>query len=224
MYYIITKEVLKMDNNQSYLLNLHKQTDETIESLRPYAEANNVPIVDRLTLEMIKQLIRLHKPQNILEIGTAIGYSAMQFASVSKDVHITTIERDSDMQQQAKENIRKYDFSNQVTLVEGDALEQFHNVEQESFDMVFIDAAKAQSKKFFELYTPLLKEGGVVITDNVLYHGFVSDISVVRTRNVRQMVKKVIEYNEWLMNNEAYTTNFLNIDDGLAISIKGESK
>ena len=128
------------------------------------------------------------------------------------------------MQQQAKENIRKYDFSNQVTLVEGDALEQFHNVEQESFDMIFIDAAKAQSKKFFELYTPLLKEGGVVITDNVLYHGFVSDISVVRTRNVRQMVKKVIEYNEWLMNNEAYTTNFLNIDDGLAISIKGESK
>lgn len=224
MYYIITKEVLKMDNNQSYLLNLHKQTDKTIESLRPYAEANNVPIVDRLTLEMIKQLIRLHKPQNILEIGTAIGYSAMQFASVSKDVHITTIERDSDMQQQAKENIRKYDFSNQVTLVEGDALEQFHNVEQESFDMIFIDAAKAQSKKFFELYTPLLKEGGVVITDNVLYHGFVSDISVVRTRNVRQMVKKVIEYNEWLMNNEAYTTNFLNIDDGLAISIKGESK
>ena len=224
MYYIITKEVLKMDNNQSYLLNLHKQTDETIESLRPYAEANNVPIVDSLTLEMIKQLIRLHKPQNILEIGTAIGYSAMQFASVSKDVHITTIERDSDMQQHAKENIRKYDFSNQVTLVEGDALEQFHNVEQESFDMIFIDAAKAQSKKFFELYTPLLKEGGVVITDNVLYHGFVSDISVVRTRNVRQMVKKVIEYNEWLMNNEAYTTNFLNIDDGLAISIKGESK
>jgi predicted O-methyltransferase YrrM len=62
-------------------------------------------------------------------------------------------------------------------------LNQFHNVEQESFDMIFIDAAKAQSKKFFELYTPLLKEGGVVITDNVLYHGFVSDISVVRTRN-----------------------------------------
>jgi predicted O-methyltransferase YrrM len=67
---------------------------------------------------MIKQLIRLHKPQNILEIGTAIGYSAMQFASVSKDVHITTIERDSDMQQQAKENIRKYDFSNQVTFLD----------------------------------------------------------------------------------------------------------
>lgn len=224
MYDITMKEVLRMDNNQSYLLDLHKQTDETIETLRTYAEANNVPIVDRLTLEMIKQLIRIHQPQHILEIGTAIGYSAMQFASVSKDVHITTIERDSNMQREAKENIQKYNFSNQVDLIEGDALEQFSSVEGKCFDMIFIDAAKAQSKKFFELYTPLLKESGLVITDNVLYHGFVSDISVVRTRNVRQMVKKVIEYNEWLMNNESYTTNFLNIDDGLAISIKGESK
>ncbi|MDN8847884.1 methyltransferase, partial [Staphylococcus aureus] len=75
-----------------------------------------------------------------------------------------------------------------------------------------------------ERFTPILKDGGVLITDNVLYHGFVSDISVVRTRNVRQMVKKVIEYNEWLINHEGYTTNFLNIDDGLAISIKGESQ
>ncbi|MDN6721672.1 MAG: methyltransferase, partial [Staphylococcus equorum] len=85
-------------------------------------------------------------------------------------------------------------------------------------------AANAQSKKIFELYTPLLKVGGVVVTDNVLYHGFVSDISVVRNRNVRQMVKKVQDYNEWLMNHTDYTTNFLNMDDGLAISIKGESK
>ncbi|RRJ34476.1 methyltransferase, partial [Pseudomonas aeruginosa] len=87
---------------------------------------------------------------------------------------------------------------------------------------LFIDAAKAQSKKFFELYTPLLREGGIVITDNVLYHGFVSDIDIVRSRNVRQMVKKVQQFNEWLMQQDGYTTNFLNMDDGLAISIKGE--
>ena len=74
------------------------------------------------------------------------------------------------------------------------------------------------------MYEPLLKEGGIIVTDNVLYHGFVSDISVVRSRNVRQMVKKVQEYNEWLMVQPRFTTNFLNIDDGLAISIKGESK
>lgn len=212
-----------MENNESYLLNLHKQRDNDIESLRTYAEEHQVPIVDRLTLDMIKQLIRLHKPLNILEIGTAIGYSAMQFASVASDIHVTTIERDSEMQQKALEHFKQFGYTSQIRMLQGDALEQFSKVSDRTYDMIFIDAAKAQSKKFFELYTPLLKVGGLVITDNVLYHGFVSDISVVRTRNVRQMVKKVIEYNEWLMNNQAYTTNFLNMDDGLAISIKGES-
>lgn len=213
-----------MDNNQLYLLNLHKQTDKDIESLRTYAEENQVPIVDKLTLEMIKQTIRLHKPINILEIGTAIGYSAMQFASISKKINVTTIERNVEMQDKAKENIELFQYYNQIRLIEGDALEQVENVDDRSYDMIFIDAAKAQSKKFFELYTPLLKVGGIVVTDNVLYHGFVSDISVVRNRNVRQMVKKVQDYNEWLMNHTDYTTNFLNMDDGLAISIKGESK
>ncbi|MDN6842429.1 MAG: O-methyltransferase, partial [Staphylococcus equorum] len=172
----------------------------------------------------IKQIIRLHKPINILEIGTAIGYSAMKFASISEKINVTTIERNIEMQDKAKENIELFQYYNQIRLIEGDALEQVENVSDRSYDMIFIDAAKAQSKKFFELYTPLLKVGGVVVTDNVLYHGFVSDISVVRNRNVRQMVKKVQDYNEWLMNHTDYTTNFLNMDDGLAISIKGESK
>ncbi|WP_426457158.1 O-methyltransferase [Staphylococcus cohnii] len=213
-----------MDNNQSYLLELHKENDIAIEQLRPYAVEHHVPIVDRLTLDMIKQLIRIHKPKRILEIGTAIGYSSMQFASVSKDIKVVTIERDVDMQLKAQKNFAKFGYHTQIELIEKDALEAFENIQHESFDMIFIDAAKAQSKKFFTLYEPLLKEGGIIVTDNVLYHGFVSDIAVVRSRNVRQMVKKVQEYNEWLMVQPRFTTNFLNIDDGLAISIKGESK
>nr|WP_275432140.1 O-methyltransferase [Staphylococcus sp. ACRSN] len=212
-----------MDKNQLYLLDLHKQTDANIESLRAYAESNNVPIVDRITLEMIKQLIRIHKPYEILEIGTAIGYSSMQFASVSPKIQVTTIERDETMLVQAQKNREIFNYQNQIRQIEGNALEQVDSVNDKMYDMIFIDAAKAQSQKFFELYTPLLKDGGIVITDNVLYHGFVSDIGVVRNRNVRQMVKKVQSYNDWLMNHEDFTTNFLNIDDGLAISIKGAS-
>ncbi|MCT1926899.1 O-methyltransferase [Staphylococcus pasteuri] len=211
-----------MDNNESYILNLHKTNDNDIELLREYANTNQVPIVDRNTLEIIKQIIRIHQTKRILEIGTAIGYSSMQFASVSNDIHVTTMERDPEMIDQAKRNITSNQFTNQVELIEGDALEQFDKVKSQTFDMLFIDAAKAQSKKFFELYTPLLKKGGIVVTDNVLYHGFVSNIDIVRSRNVRQMVKKVQQFNEWLMQNEQYTTNFLNMDDGLAISIKGE--
>ena len=183
-----------------------------------------MPIVDRLTLDLIKQLIRIHKPQSILEIGTAIGYSSMQFASVDSNIHITTIERNDDMFQQAQHNVKTFGYESQIDIIKGDALEQFTQLKNKHFDMIFIDAAKAQSRKFFELYTPLLNNGGIVITDNVLYHGFVADISIVRSRNVKQMVKKVQQYNEWLMSQSNYSTNFVNIDDGLAISIKGESE
>ena len=162
-----------MEANQQYLLDKHRKTDNKIETLREYAEQNAVPIVDRLSLEMIKQLIRIHRAKNILEIGTAIGYSSMQFASVSNDIHITTIERDEEMITQAKSNFETYGYSSQIRLIEGNALEQYNEVNDKQYDIIFIDAAKAQSKKFFEYYTPLLRNGGLVITDNVLYHGFV---------------------------------------------------
>ncbi|PTF52495.1 methyltransferase, partial [Staphylococcus cohnii] len=138
----------------------------------------------------------VHCPKHILEIGTAIGYSAMQFASVNEQIHVTTIERDEKMQRLSNQHVTQFGYDDQITLVQGDALEQFENVSTHSYDMIFIDAAKAQSKKFFELYSPLLNEQGMVITDNVLYHGFVADIDVVRSRNVKQMVKKVQQYNE----------------------------
>lgn len=211
-----------MEANQQYLLDIHRKTDNKIETLREYAEQNAVPIVDRLSLEMIKQLIRIHRANNILEIGTAIGYSSMQFASVSNDIHITTIERDEKMITQAKSNFETYGYSSQIRLIEGNALEQYNEVSDKQYDIIFIDAAKAQSKKFFEYYTPLLRNGGLVITDNVLYHGFVSNIDIVRSRNVKQMVKKVQKFNDWLISLENYSTNFINMDDGLAISIKGE--
>ncbi|MEL3747144.1 O-methyltransferase, partial [Staphylococcus borealis] len=146
-----------MEANQQYLLEIQSKTDNQIESLRSYAEENAVPIVDRLSLEMIKQLIRIHGAKNILEIGTAIGYSSMHFASVSDDIQITTIERDEKMITQAKTNFETYGYSSQIRLIEGNALEQYSQVDDKVYDIIFIDAAKAQSKKFFEYYTPLLK-------------------------------------------------------------------
>ncbi|HCA7398589.1 TPA: O-methyltransferase [Staphylococcus pseudintermedius] len=210
------------DKNQSYLLSL-KQYDNDIDQLRNYAETHQVPIVDQLSLDLIKQIIRLHQPKEILEVGSAIGYSAMQFASVDKSINVTTIERNEEMIQQAKTNIRQYGYADQIRLIEADATEAFELVNDRIYDMIFIDAAKAQSQRFFELYCPLLREKGVMITDNILYHGFVADIDVVRSRNVKQMVKKVQRYNQWLSQQQGFTTNFIHMDDGLAISIK-ESK
>ncbi|HAR6111662.1 TPA: O-methyltransferase [Staphylococcus pseudintermedius] len=210
------------DKNQSYLLSL-KQYDNDIDQLRNYAETHQVPIVDQLSLDLIQQIIRLHQPKEFLEVGSAIGYSAMQFASVDKSINVTTIERNEEMIQQAKTNIRQYGYADQIRLIEADATEAFELVNDRIYDMIFIDAAKAQSQRFFELYCPLLREKGVMITDNILYHGFVADIDVVRSRNVKQMVKKVQRYNQWLSQQQGFTTNFIHMDDGLAISIK-ESK
>ncbi|WP_353420187.1 O-methyltransferase [Staphylococcus coagulans] len=210
------------DNNQNYLLSL-QYYDSPIDALRSIAEKNRVPIIDQLSLDLIKQLIRIHNSKQILEIGSAIGYSAMQFASVNSDIQVTTIERNEAMIQEAKANIENLGYQSQIQLIEADAVDALELVNDRIYDMIFIDAAKAQSQRFFELYSPLLREKGVIITDNVLYHGFVANIDVVKSRNVKQMVKKVQKYNAWLSQREDYSTNFVHMDDGLAISIK-ESK
>ncbi|MDO5374629.1 MAG: O-methyltransferase [Staphylococcus rostri] len=209
-----------MDNlNQSYFLSLQAY-DSELDQLRAFAEAHQVPIVDQLSLDMIKQIIRIHQPTEILELGTAIGYSSMHFASVSPDINVTTIERNEEMIAYAKKHFEQFRYTDQIRLIEADAAQAFSKVNDRTYDMIFIDAAKAQSKKFFELYSPLLKDGGVIITDNVLYHGFVANIDIVRSRNVKQMVKKVQKFNQWLSEQSDYKTNFINMDDGLAISIK----
>ncbi|PTJ90033.1 O-methyltransferase [Staphylococcus simulans] len=213
-----------MSKNESYLVALSQKHSHPLERLRPYAIDHEVPIIHPLSLDMIKQLIRIHQPKRILEIGTAIGYSAMHFASVDPSVHIWTIERDKNMYQQAEQNIEDFGYQTQIHMIYGDARETFDQVSDTQFDMIFIDAAKAQTKKFFELYTPLLREGGLVVIDNILYHDFVADIDVVRSRNIKQMVKKIQKFNAWLNDNEAYQTNFLDIEDGLAIAVKGDSK
>ncbi|ALN76576.1 MULTISPECIES: O-methyltransferase [Staphylococcus] len=211
-----------LDKNQDYFLKIQSH-DSKLNTLRSYAEEHKVPIVDQLSLDLILQLIRMKQPKNILEIGCAIGYSSMHFASVHPSIHVTTIERNAEMITLAKENFKTFDFENQIRLIEADALEAYSAVNDRHYDMIFIDAAKAQSQKFFELYQDLLSENGIIITDNVLYHGFVSDIEIVRSRNVKQMVKKVQKFNEWLVQQKTFTTNFVNMDDGLAISIKEHS-
>lgn len=131
------------------------------------------------------------------------------------------LKRKEEMYEQAISNIKDFGYESQVNVIFSDALEAFELLPtDQSFDMIFIDAAKAQSQKFFELYEPLLKDDGIIITDNILYHGFVSDIEIVRNRNVKQMVKKVQKYNDWLMNHDKYKTTLINIGDGMAISKK----
>lgn len=208
---------MKLDN-RTYITNLNRVYD--IDELRSYAEEHQVPIMDKVALELVKQLIRIHDAKQILEVGTAIGYSAMHFASISNDIEVTTIERNPEMYEQAVQNVEKRGFDDQIRLIFRDALEALSEVNDREYDILFIDAAKAQSKKFFELYSPLVKKGGLIITDNILYHDFVGNIEIVRSRNVKQMVRKIEKYNQWLSEQKDYTTNFIDLGDGMSISIK----
>ncbi|TDM13071.1 O-methyltransferase [Macrococcus lamae] len=207
-----------MLNNRTYITQLNKENH--VDALRDYAEQHQVPIMDKVAIEMVKQLIRIHQTESILEIGTAIGYSSLHFASVHESVTVTTIERNKEMYEQAVKNVTAFNCSDRIRLVFSDAKEAFYDVNDRQYDILFIDAAKAQSKNFFELYSPLVKKGGLIITDNILYHDFVGNIEVVRNRNVKQMVRKIEKYNDWLSEQPGYTTNFIDLGDGMSISIK----
>lgn len=207
-----------MIKESNYVSELNPKNE--IDTLIEYATTEEVPIMDKISVEFVKQLLRIHNAKNVLEIGTAIGYSALHFASVHQEMQISTIERNELMYQQAQKNIQQFNKQAQINLIFKDALEAFDEVNHKIYDVLFIDAAKAQSKKFFELYSPLVRTGGLIITDNILYHDFVGNIEIVRSRNVKQMVRKIEKYNTWLSENTDYQTNFIDIGDGMSISIK----
>ena len=173
------------------------------EELREYAKVNNVPIIQDEGLSMLEMVIRLHKPKNILEIGTAIGYSAIRMAKVCGS-NVYTIERNETMENEAIKNVEKANLSNQIHLIYKDALEAYDLVSNVEFDMIFIDAAKAQYMKFFNLYTPLLKKGGVVVCDNMAFHGLVELINdekayMSQSRSVRGLIRKMAAFHDELL-------------------------
>ncbi len=191
---------------------------EVIQDMERYAEANNVPIIEKDSIIFIDKYIKLNNVKNVLEIGTAIGYSAILMACASKDVEITTVERDEKRYKEALKNIKACDLDKRIEVVFADALDV--NLAGYKYDLIFIDAAKGQNIKFFEKFKNYLNDGGIIITDNVNFHGLVENPEKIESKNVRQLVDKIIEYREWLNDNEEYLTKIYDIGDGLAISFK----
>ncbi|MDZ5712307.1 O-methyltransferase [Jeotgalibacillus sp. HH7-29] len=191
------------------------------EELIRFAEENEVPIMEPAGIETLLQLLRIQQPGRILEIGTAIGYSAIRIAEALPEVEVVTIERDSYRAQMAKQFIRESGFASRIHLLEGDALELPEQVSKYGpFDAVFIDAAKSQNIKFFELYEPYFSENVCVYTDNVLFKGLVAEQNGTESRNVRQMLRKLDRFNQWIAEHDQYHTVILPVGDGLSISTK----
>lgn len=192
--------------------------ENIIKQIKDYAELNNIPIMADSGINFLTDFIRKNNVKKILEIGTAIGYSAIMMCNVDSNITVTTIERDEKRYLEALKNIKKMGLENRITLIYHDALET--RVE-EIYDLIFIDAAKAQNRRFFERFESNLKPDGTIITDNMNFHGLVKkNPEEIESRNLRQLVKKVKDYHIFLEQNEKYETTFLDIGDGIAISYK----
>lgn len=194
-----------------------KKLHPNISVLEEYAKEHNVPIVMKDSLFLILELIGMIKAKRILEIGTAIGYSSICMAYYSNAI-IDTIERNEEMYNLAIKNIEVFSMSDNINVHFEDALE-IDNSKLGTYDLIFIDAAKAQNIKFFEKYSVLLNEGGLIVTDNLLFHGAMDDLAN-QSKNVRKMVEKIDAYNQYLTNLEEYDTIFINIGDGISITRK----
>ena len=199
-----------------------EEITKELHTMKEYAKNNNVPIMQDEGIDFVRNFIDKKNIKNILEIGTAIGYSAIIMCLVNKEVIVTTIERDETRYMEALKNIKKFGLEKRINLIFNDAL----NVEfDEKFDLIFIDAAKRKNKEFFEHFVKYLDDDGYVITDNMNFHGYVDkDEEEIKSKNLRGLVKKIKAYREYLINNEYYDTKFLNIGDGIAVTQSKKEK
>ena len=191
--------------------------DKEIKRIEKYAKEHNVPIMEKTGIEFLTEYIKEHNVKNILEIGTAIGYSAIKMALVDDKIKVTTIERDNERYLEALKNIKEFGLEKRITLVLGDA--SLVDV-SDKYDLIFIDAAKAQYINFFEKFSKNLNKNGVIISDNIGFHGMVESNERIENRNLRQLVNKIRNYIDYLKENKKFTNEFYKIGDGSSVSIK----
>ena len=169
-----------------------------LDDIKLYAAKNSIPIMRDGGIEFICNYIKEHNIKRILEIGTAIGFSAIEFARVAPDVHVTTIELDIDRHIKALQNIHDNGLDSQIKAINADALQ----VElDDTFDLIFIDAAKGQYINFFEKYKKNLAPAGVFISDNLSFHGMVEDLTLTHNYSTIKLVKKIRKYIKFLKEN-----------------------
>ena len=187
-----------------------------ISSLKDYAREENIPIIQDEGMEFLETFIEKKNIKNILEIGTAIGYSAIRMALIRENIHVTTIERDETRYLEALKNIKRFNLENRITLIFNDAL----NVELDgNFDLIFIDAAKGKNKDFFNHYERNLDVDGYIITDNMGFHGYVDmPLEDIESKNIRGIVTKIKDYIYFLENHMLYKTTIYKIGDGIAVT------
>lgn len=205
----------------SYIHSLEKTNSEVLEKIEEQAHIDNVPIIRKEMESFLRVMLYIKKPKRILELGTAVGYSAILMSEcIDEDGKITTIENYEKRIVEAKKNIELSGKGQIIELLEGDATEVMKTLPSQQFDFVFMDAAKAQYIYLLPEVLRLMKKGAVLITDNVLQEGDLIESRFVVERRDRTIHKRMREYLEVVKNHEELETSIVPIGDGITISVK----
>lgn len=185
-------------------------TNSFFSVIEEYAEKENVPIMKKDSIDYLLEFIRNNNIKDVLEIGSAIGYSALKISTTGANV--TTIERDEERYKIAVENINKSNYKNQINIILSDALDV--NL-TEKYDLIFIDAAKGKNKEFIDKFKENLKTNGFIIIDNMDFHGLVGKSSEIKKRRLRSLVRKIESFIEYMEDQTEFKVSKINVGDGL---------
>ncbi len=206
----------------TYLNSLYPELSPVLKDIQREALESYVPIIRPETVNLLQLLIKMNQPKTILEVGAAVGFSANLMAEAAgNDVRITTIENYEPRIPIANGNFKRTGRDNQITLLEGDAMEILPTLEG-PFDFIFMDAAKGQYINFWPEIKRLIRDGGVVVTDNVLQDGDIIESRFAITRRNRTIHKRMRDYLYELTHDEDFSTTILPLGDGVSISVKGK--
>lgn len=192
-----------------------EQVEDKIKELEVSARNRGIPIMMSDGIDYLCNYIYKNNIKNILEIGSAIGYSAIRMALVDKDIKITTIERDNERYNEAVKNIDEFSLSGQIEIILGDAMD---TEVKGIYDLIFIDASKGHNIDFFNKYKNQISAHGVIITDNLSFHGLVENEELAITRGQRGIVRKIKNFIEFLDKQEDFYTEYIPLGDKIAVS------
>ncbi|SCK04395.1 Putative O-methyltransferase MSMEG_5073 [uncultured Clostridium sp.] len=205
------------DYMEGYIRSLIPESEGRIKELEEFAKENKVPIAQKETIKFLEFMVGMKKPLRILELGTAIGYSAiLMYDAAGTNPHITTIERSEEMIELAKKNIKNFGLEENISIEEGDCLEVLERLE-EPYDLIFMDAGKGHYNHFLPHCLRLLKEDGIIIADNVLFRGMVASNDLVKRRKIT-IVKRMRTYLEMVSKDNNLVTSVIPMGDGIAIT------
>lgn len=208
---------IQYDYIEEYINRTHKKEEPFFSELREYAEKNYIYIVKPQVEKLLSVLLSIYRPKNILEVGTAIGYSALLMLKYAGEgACITTIERDENVLLQAKENIKARGMEERVRCIFGDATEVLENISGD-FDFVFIDAAKGQYRDHFDKALSMCHSGSIILTDDVLYFGMTASDELATKKHIT-ITRRLREYLDFLCQDARFETTILPIGDGVAIT------